>query len=138
MEAGELKAAFDQFNERGSELFMLAPSRSWLGIIDSWEILRVAPRPGGEPTFWLMFKQLGYDGGPQFTHVLHVVICKKTLDDLRFTDDDGREYSAEFIYSEDKVAAWDRWRETKRERAAEFADIDSALRAEYQEIANTW
>ena len=61
---------FDPFNEVGSSMTLQdGPEKPIpLGVIDSYTVTRVQGA-----VFWVMFKCLGYDQGPQYTHTVKVV-----------------------------------------------------------------
>ena len=130
---------FDPFNEGGSSMTLQdGPENPIpLGVIDNYTVTRVQDAGA---VFWVMFRCLGYDQGPQYTHTVKVV--EWSQDDtwlLDLTDDRGRRLHVELLFpSQDpeSLDGWRRWQAYKKR--AGFERLDAELLAEHVEIADTW
>jgi hypothetical protein len=63
----QAQAIFNEFNEKGALLFVQNKgSDRWLspGLLDSLTVLEA-----DDTGFWLLIKQVGYWGGPQYSHI---------------------------------------------------------------------
>jgi hypothetical protein len=130
--AGLQADLFDQFNAEGSTVTVLDPGDPPfpLGLVDTWELLRVAPHAGasGSAELWVVWREPGFLGLPppdgnwqgtmQYVHVSHFVRFEKTPDYLLLTDGDRTVLKVDFLDDAER-ARWDAFRVQK----AKYSDL---------------
>jgi len=148
-EKARLQELFAAFNETGSWMELREPGCQPLriGLIDSYQITRVAPHFDTQGNvvktdFWLFFKSAGYSNGFQYVHTTKVVDwSQEDTYLLDLTDDLGRRFHIELLFSTldiAMVADWRDWQAYKRQNQERFQQIDAELLEEHVRIAEDW
>lgn len=125
----EAQRLFDPFNRAGAAVTLLADGQKFrLGPGVEFRVLREDRARG----FWLLWKALGYQEGPQFAHTVRIVSAA-VGDELRITDADGQVL---VLAPYPDRARWRARREYRRQNAATFAEIDAGLLAWASQVAD--
>jgi hypothetical protein len=136
IEIAEAQRMFDPFNRAGAAVTLLADGEELdLGPGVEFRVLRAAADGAGGIDFWLMWKALGYQDGPQFTHTVLIVSVAGGRRHLRLEDSTGQVL---LLGPYEDRARWRAWQEYRRGNKTMFAETDAALLAEHQAAADNW
>ncbi len=138
----QLNETLAYLNTHGSWLGIFWPDGDYtrIGVQARLEIPRIAT---DSSAIWVTLWSVGYQEGWQYVHTIKLV--RWSSDDppfeLDLVDDRGRQFHIEAIepYTEPHEAAvWQAWQAYRAQEPTRFAEIDASLRAEHQQIAETW
>ncbi len=161
-EKARIQELFHWFNERGCRIQIR--ERGSENFIDTvaaeLTVTRIAPHfdASGNITrtdFWLLWKELGYQEGFNYSHTIKVI--QSSVDDMltgqsggteinawlivELTDDLDRVYHLEMIepVSEPSFAKeWEEWQVFRKDNRDLFMRIDAEILAEHIKIAEEW
>jgi hypothetical protein len=135
-EIAEAQRMFDPFNRAGAAVTLIAGGDEiLLGPGVEFRVLRAVEDSAGGVDFWLMWKALGYQEGPQFTHTVRIVSAAAGNDQVRLTDSEGQVL---VLAPYEDRAHWRDWQKYRRANESYFTHIDAGLLADAQRIADTW
>jgi len=144
-EKARLQAALDAVTAPGATMSIYFPDGgSHRFEVDSFAVLRAMPQVDaqGNVTLWrydLMFKEVGYDQGMQFVHLISSATVEQPHgQSVMFEDEHGNSYVANAI--EPAIDPQERqlftdWRSYKKAHAMMFERIDRQFLDEYTRIA---
>ena len=124
---------FERYNRNGAAVTLLVDGEEIdLGPGVEFRVLHATEDNAGGVDFWLMWKALGYQEGPQFTHTVRIVSAAAGEGELRIADDAGQVLVLAPYADQDR---WRAWQEYRRANAQMFARADTALLDEARRTA---
>jgi len=144
-EKARLQAALDMVTAPGATMSIYFPDGgSHRFEVDSFVVLRAMPQvdAAGDVTLWrydLMFKELGYDQGMQYMHLISGATAEQPHgESVMLEDEHGNSYIANSI--EPAIDPQERrlfadWRSYKAAHATLFERIDRQFLEEYTRMA---
>ncbi len=125
---------FGILTQRGCVLSRVLPDpdrpgefyRALLGPADVLVALQESTYAPG--AFWLLYRDMGWIGANQATHLMLITECRKTDDNLRLTTREGEEFIVDFEWSGEQREIRERWRTWVAEHRAEYDEAERIQR----------
>ena len=144
-EKERLQRALDMVTDPGATMSIFFADEGSLQFeVDDLVVLRALPQVDGDGNVkvWrydLMFKEVGYDNGMQYAHLISKATFRQDHRHCaRLLDEHGNEYIANVIEPDidpDRKKVFADWRAYKAANAEMFEQIDRQLSEEYTRIA---
>jgi len=144
-EKERVQRALEKVTEPGATMSVFFPEGDSVRFeVDGFVVLRAMPQvdADGNVKQWrydLMFKEVGYNNGMQYAHLISAATFRQDHERCaRFADEHGNEYVANAIEPEidpDRKKVFADWRAYKAANAEMFERIDRQLLQEYTRMA---